>query len=103
MLLSSLDLSKHQTNCMIGISTNNSKSRSSIDGSDRFANFNKNRDIVSARLCEDSVRNPRYVGRTPAIIDTICERHTTLDLSHGFYTALYLYPPQDVPARFERK
>jgi hypothetical protein len=30
---------------MIGILTNNSKSRSIINGSDRFANFNKTRDI----------------------------------------------------------
>jgi hypothetical protein len=33
---------------MIGILTNNSKSRSIINGSDRFANFNKTRDIPTS-------------------------------------------------------
>ena len=57
---------------MIGILTNNSKSRSIINGSDRFANFNKTRDITrigaSGRYC------PSYdavIGRGPRFSDSL--------------------------------
>ena len=48
---------------MIGILTNNSKSRSIINGSDRFANFNKTRDIpITEREIVNSLPDAALAG-----------------------------------------